>query len=132
MKNTITFKQFLGLDQPIVEQMLIEVEKKKKIPKPKPRPKKVLWFYDKNNWNSDLQFAHGGKFNYHTSQEEEEDARSVYATDSSNQVCYGVWQGGQKRGVTFHKPRPLHAVKHPRMVIKPTIVHGTQATNIKR
>lgn len=131
MDKTITFKQFLGLDQPIVEQLLVEVEKKKKIPKPKPRPKKILWFNgDRQNWHNDLMFAHGGKFHYHQSQEEEENTRSLYAVDPSESVCYGVWQGKHNRGVTFHKPRPLHAVKHPRMTIKK--MESTTPSNIKK
>ncbi|MDE1830387.1 MAG: hypothetical protein KGI25_08690, partial [Thaumarchaeota archaeon] len=121
IKN-VSFKQYLQLD----ESVLFEVEKKKKIPKPKPRPKKILWFGDKDHWNNDLQFAHGGKFGYHTSQEQEEEARNIYAVDSNTNACYGIWQGKHNRGVTFHIPKPLHAVKHPRVLIKP-FMNGTIA-----
>src|ERR1700722_6111461 len=101
----VSFKQFLQLD----ESVLLEVEKKKKkIPKPKPRPRKILWFGDRDNWHRDLQFAHGGKFDYHVSQEQEESTRNIYATDPDQRACYGVWQGSRQRGVTFHTPKPLH------------------------
>lgn len=126
----LSFKQFLALDSAVVESMLCEIghthrpaagTKKKKPaapPKPKPRPKKTLWFDDPNMWNADLQFAHAGKFDYHTSEEEEEGNRHVFAVDPKTNACYGVWQGSKKRGVTFHVPRPLHILKSPRMSIK--------------
>ncbi len=126
----VSFMQFLQLD----ESVLLEVEKKKKkVLKPKPRPKKILWFQDKNLWHGDLQFAHGGKYHYHTSQEEEEEARNIYAIDQTHQqACYGVWQGKQNRGVTFHNPKPLHAVKHPRLLIKRLNHSNVQASNIAK
>lgn len=116
-----------------VREILCEGEKKKeKKIKIRPRPKKILWFGDKNHWHNDLQFAHGGKFAYHASQEQEEQTRNIYAVDPRLSACYGVWQGKQNRGVTFHTPKPLHAVKHPKVLIKP-FAHGTIAqSNLKR
>jgi hypothetical protein len=116
-----------------VHELLTEAKKKeKKIPKPKPRPKKTLWFNDPNFWHADLQFAHGGKYQYHSSQEEEESARSFYATDPTGNHCFGVWQGPQKRGVTFHKPRLMSSVKHPRLLVKRMENDPTEVkTNIK-
>jgi hypothetical protein len=126
----ISFKQFLALDPVVVESLLLEIghthrpgitsnkKKPKAPPKPKPRPRKTLWFDDPNMWNADLQFAHSGKFEYHTSEEEEQSSRHVFAVDPKTKACYGVWQGSKKRGVTFHTPRPLHALKSPRMTIR--------------
>ena len=132
MEKVASFKQFLQLDESVVAELLTEVEKKKKkIPKPKPRPKKILWFQDRNNWHNDLQFAHGGKFEYFTSQEQEENARNVYATDPDCNACYGVWQGNRQRGVTFHTPKPLHAVKHPRSQIKRLTSGNIPVTNLR-
>lgn len=131
-----SFKQFLQLSESEVQtlqsNLLLEVEKKKKkIPKPKPRPKKILWFQDRNLWHNDLQFAHGGKFDCHSSQEQEENVRNVYATDPDKRVCYGVWQGARQRGVTFHSPRPLHAVKHPRSLLKLVTSGNIPVSNIR-
>jgi hypothetical protein len=125
--KSVSFKQYLQLD----EGVLLEVEKKKKkVLKPKPRPKKILWFQDRNLWHKDLQFAHGGKFDLHASQEQEEEARNIYATDPDQRACYGVWQGNRQRGVTFHVPKPLHAVKHPRVLIKRVTSGNIPVSNI--
>lgn len=121
--DKVTFLQFIELTEEAVldlkQKFLTEADKKKKkIPKPKPRPKKTLWFDDANLWNADLQFAHGGKFEHRSSEEEEESKRHVFAVDPKTNACYGVWQGSRNRGVTFHTPRPLHILKSPRMRIR--------------
>lgn len=117
-----------------VREILLEVLKKKPKPKmPKPRPKKMLWFQDRDNWHRDLQFAHGGKYHYHQTEENEESQRHIYALDP-HQNCYGIWQGSKQRGVSFHTPKPLHAVKHPRRTIKqmdPEKYGTAPKTNIK-
>lgn len=115
----VSFKQFLSLD----ESVLLEVEKKKKkIPKPKPRPKKNLWFNDKNNWHADLQFVHGAGFQIHhpvdEENEENEEDRDYYAMGPDKKIVWGVWRGKQKQGITFHKPRHIAFVKHPRVQLK--------------
>lgn len=118
---------------PIKEGIILEVEKKKKkVLKPKARPKKILWFQDRTHWHNDLQFAHGGKFTYHVSQEQEENTRNIYAVDHNQQACYGVWQGKNQRGVTFHTPKPLHAVKHPRVLIKQYKHSNVGSSNIRK
>jgi hypothetical protein len=124
----ISFKQYLQLD----ESVLLEVEKKKKkIPKPKPRPKKNLWFQDKNNWHADLQFAHGAGFQlHHTVDEENEEDKDYYATEPDGKIVWGVWKGKQKRGITFHKPRHLAFVKHPRVQLKQLDGGPSQSNNI--
>lgn len=102
-----------------VLELILEAAKKKKIPKPKPRPKKNLWFGDRQLWHADLQFAHNGQYQLHHSEEENEEERSYFALDPTGTVCHGVWQGKNKRGITFHKPRHVAAVKSPRLVLKP-------------
>ena len=117
------------------EILLFEALKKKPKPKPpKPRPKKVLWFQDRNHWHNDLQFAQGGKYHYHQTEENEESQRNIYALDPNKTHCFGVWKGQENRGVTFHKPRPLHAVKHPRVNLRamdPEKYGTAPKTNIK-
>lgn len=115
-----------------VSEILLEaVKKKKKIPKPKPRPKKNLWFQDKNFWHADLQFAHPNAFDLHHTDEENEEERDYYAMDNVRpDVCHGFWQGKQKRGITFHQPRQLHVVKHPRVQIKQLDIKPSENTNI--
>ncbi len=98
----------------IITEAKQPVKRKKKIPKPKPRPKKNLWFGDKNHWHADLQFTRGGGFDLHHTAEENEEDKTYFATDPDAQLCYGVWQGKNKRGITFHKPRHMNVVKHPR------------------
>jgi hypothetical protein len=115
-----------------VSELLVEAEKKKKkIPKPKPRPKKNLWFADKNNWHADLQFVHGSGFDlHHTVDEENEEDRDFYATGRDNKLVWGVWKGKQKRGITFHRPRHMAYVKHPRVQIKQLDTSGSTPSNI--
>lgn len=108
----LTFKQFLQ-SEPITE-----AKKKVKIHKPKPRPKKNLWFSDRQLWHADLEFAHPGEYSLHHSDEENEEQRSYYALDPTGKICHGMWQGNNKRGITFHKPRHIAVVKNPRVQLK--------------
>lgn len=106
------------------------LKKKKKIPKPKPRPKKNLWFQDRNLWHADLQFVHGAGFQLHHTDEEDEAQQDYYATDPERRICWGVWKGKHKRGITFHEPRHLNVVKHPRIQIKQLDMGSTASNNI--
>lgn len=115
-----------------VKEILTEaLKKKKKIPKPKPRPKKNLWFQDHNLWHADLQFVHGGGFQlHHSTEEEDESQRDYYATGDDGKTVWGVWKGKQKRGITFHRPRHMSVVKHPRQQVKQMDTAGESNTNI--
>lgn len=103
-----------------VYEILCEALKpKKKIPKPKPRPKKNLWFQDRSHWQADLDFVHSGNLQiHHSGDEENEEERDLYATGPDGKIVWGVWKGKQKRGITFHQPRHLAFVKHPRIMLK--------------
>lgn len=115
-----------------VSEILLESSKKvKKIPKPKPRPNKNLWFQDKNLWHADLDFVHGGSVRLHyNADEENEEDRDYYATDSNGKITWGVWKGKQKRGITFHKPRHISFVKSPRIELKQLDTNPQYTTNL--
>lgn len=94
-----------------VAELLTEATKKYKPPKPpKPRPRKTLWFGDSRHWKTDLDLSRPGAYELH----QEENEESIYALDKDRRSVYGAWYKKKNRGVTFDKPRPYHAVVHPR------------------
>ena len=86
----------------------------------RPRPKKNLWFDDDRLWKRDLDHTYNNDFELSSDEDEE----TVIACNKDRTMAYGRWNKGEKKGITFKKPRPIHTVVHPKMTLKDYIAKG--------
>ena len=80
----------------------------------KPRPKKNLWFDDDRLWKRDLDHTYSNNFTMVSSEDEE----SLIACNSDKTMAYGRWNKKNKKGITFHIPRPIQTVINPKITLK--------------
>ena len=89
----------------------------KKPKAPKARPTKNLWFQKRELWLQDLRHMWGNEFDLLATENEEDG--DIFATNKNGDICYGAWRKDTDQGITFHKPRPMGTICHPKQHLTP-------------